>query len=67
MIETLESFPRLLTVPEAARAARVSVPTMYRRVAAGDVPGAIRVGEGHGPIRLIAPVFRAWLLGEDEA
>jgi predicted DNA-binding transcriptional regulator AlpA len=48
MSETTEGFPRLLTVPEADRAARVSVPTMYRRAARGDIPGAIRVGESIG-------------------
>jgi len=62
--ETREPYPRLLTVREAARAARVSPPTMYRRNGAGDVPGAIRVGEGSGPIRLIEHEFGRWLLGE---
>jgi hypothetical protein len=66
MAETAERFPNLLTIPEAAKAARVSVPTMYRRVQAGDVPGVIRVSnDGHGPLRIIEPRFRAWLLGEE--
>ena len=56
---TAERFPQLMTIAEAARAARVSVPTLYRRVATGEVP-AIRVGE-HGPIRVPREEFRAWL------
>ena len=66
MNETAETtFPALMTIPEAARAARVSIPTMYRRVQAGEVPAAIRVGE-HGPIRLVESEFRRWLLGPEE-
>jgi len=65
MNETRETFPRLLTVREAAKAARISTPTMYRRIASGEIPAAVRVGED-GPIRLVEPEFRRWLLGEEE-
>ena len=57
---TPETFPGLLPVREAAEAARVSAPTMYRLVQRGEVPGAVRVGTA---IRLREDVFRAWLLG----
>ena len=42
-----------LTVAEAAALWRVSVPTIYRHVAAGRVPH-IRVGGRDGPIRIPA-------------
>jgi excisionase family DNA binding protein len=45
-----------LTVAEAAALWRVSVPTIYRRCAAGSVPH-IRVGGGDGPIRILAEAF----------
>jgi excisionase family DNA binding protein len=60
-----EKEDTLLTVCEAAKAARVSAPTMYRLVERGQVP-AIRVGEGSGPIRIPADEFRAWLYGPPE-
>ena len=61
---TAERFPQLMTIAEAARAARVSVPTLYRRVATGEVP-AIRVGES-GPIRVPVDEFERWLYGPEE-
>lgn len=44
------------TVPEAAALWRVSVPTIYRRVASGDIP-CVRVGGENGPIRIPASAF----------
>jgi excisionase family DNA binding protein len=49
---TLTVAREFLTVAEAAALWRVSVPTVYRRVAAGDVPH-IRIGTD-GPIRIPA-------------
>ena len=58
-----ETAEELLTVAEAARVARVSKPTLYRRIAEGSVP-AIRVGDGgRGPLRVPRVEFRAWLYG----
>jgi excisionase family DNA binding protein len=60
-LETDETRPpRLLTVSEAARLAYVSRPHLYRLVKRGEVP-ALRVGEGHGPIRIPAAEFKRWL------
>jgi excisionase family DNA binding protein len=58
----------LLTVAEAARFARVSNLTMYRRVWSGQVP-AIRVGEGRSAIRIPRADFERWLFGppQDDA
>jgi excisionase family DNA binding protein len=56
---------RLLTVPEAARVARVSPQTVYRRVATGEIP-ALRVGDHSGPIRIPRDEFERWLFGESE-
>jgi excisionase family DNA binding protein len=63
MTETQET---LLTVPEAAREARVSKPHLCRLIHSGQVP-AIRVGDGRGPLRVPADTFRAWLYGPKEA
>ena len=65
MNETRETFPQLMTVREAAKAARISTPALYRRIAAGEIPAAVRVGES-GPIRLVESEFRRWLLGPEE-
>ena len=51
------TLPReFLTPAEAAAIWRVSVPTVYRHVAAGDIPH-IRVGGCDGPIRIPAELF----------
>jgi excisionase family DNA binding protein len=63
MNEKSATVDRLLTVAEAARLARVSVPTVYRRVGAGEIP-AIRVGERSGAIRIPEGEFRGWLFGD---
>jgi excisionase family DNA binding protein len=65
MNEKPATVDRLLTVTEVARLAAVSVPTVYRRVATGEIP-AIKVGERGGPIRIPEGEFRAWLYGDPE-
>jgi excisionase family DNA binding protein len=54
---TLTVEREYLTVAEAAALWRVSAPTVYRRVAAGDVPH-IRLGSD-GPIRIPASAIVA--------
>jgi excisionase family DNA binding protein len=50
-----------LTVTEAAKLCRTSKPTIYRLIAAGELP-ALRIGvDGHGPLRVPADELRAWL------
>jgi excisionase family DNA binding protein len=63
MNEKLETNERLLRVPEAAKVAHVSPQTIYRKVAAGEVP-APRIGNFSGPIRIPEGEFRAWLYGD---
>jgi excisionase family DNA binding protein len=53
---TLTVAREFLTVAEAAALWRVSVPTVYRRVAAGGIPH-VRVGGPDGPIRIPASAF----------
>jgi excisionase family DNA binding protein len=55
---TLTVSREYLTVAEAAAIWRISVPTVYRRCAAGSIPH-IRVGGGDGPIRIPASAFEA--------
>jgi excisionase family DNA binding protein len=62
MTETQEM---LLTVSEAARFARVSKVHLWRLVRSGEVE-AIRVGEGHGPLRIPRDPFLRWLYGTEE-
>ena len=64
MAETQE---KLLTVSEAAQLARVSRVHLWRLVRSGEVDG-VRVGEGHGPIRIPRDSFLRWLYrkGEDQ-
>jgi excisionase family DNA binding protein len=52
----------LLTVPEVAERLRVSRPTVYRRIRAGEIP-AIRVGNTSGALRVPADELDAWLYG----
>jgi excisionase family DNA binding protein len=57
------SEPELISIPEAARLASVSRVHVWRLVRGGEIP-AVRVGEGHGPLRIPVDEFRAWLYGE---
>jgi excisionase family DNA binding protein len=57
--------PPLISVREAAELAGVSRWHVWRLVQRGEV-GAIRVGNGHGPIRIDRQAFLAWLLSDDQ-
>jgi excisionase family DNA binding protein len=61
-VETQES-PELISIREAAQLANVSRPHMWRLVDRGEVP-AVRIGEGHGPLRIERRAFLAWLYGQ---
>jgi len=54
----------VLTVSELAKKLRINRKTAYTRIAAGEIPGATRVGRA---IRISWPVVEAWLAGEDRA
>jgi excisionase family DNA binding protein len=62
VIETPEKF---LSVREVARRLNVSPPTVYRRIAEGELP-AFRVGEGRGPIRISERELTEWLYRAEE-
>jgi excisionase family DNA binding protein len=55
----------LISVREAARIAGVSYQTVWRLVGRGEVE-AVRVGNGHGPLRIPRREFLTWLYGEPE-
>jgi excisionase family DNA binding protein len=56
----------LISVREAARIAGVSYQTIWRLVGRGEVE-AVRVGKGHGPLRVDRNAFLEWLYGPEEA
>jgi excisionase family DNA binding protein len=56
---------RLLTVPEVAERLRVSRPTVYRRIAEGELP-ALRIVAGFGPLRVDEAELERWLYGLSE-
>jgi excisionase family DNA binding protein len=56
---------RLLTVNETAERLRTSRPTVYRRIAAGEIP-ALRIGE-RGPLRVDADELEAWIYQQGDA
>jgi excisionase family DNA binding protein len=58
--ETVE--PVFLTVPEVARLLRCSKPTIYRRIASGEIP-AVRLGAEFGPLRIRRDELEEWLYG----
>ena len=51
---------RLLTVHEAALRLRCSTPTVYRRIAAGELP-ATRLGNGPAALRISERELEVWL------
>jgi excisionase family DNA binding protein len=55
----------LISIREAARIAGVSYQTVWRLVGRGEVE-AVRVGNGHGPLRIPRHEFLTWLYGEPE-
>jgi excisionase family DNA binding protein len=57
--------PELLRVGEAAVLARVSRRHVYRLIESGQIR-AVRVADEHGPLRIPAEAFRAWLYRENE-
>jgi excisionase family DNA binding protein len=59
MTTAATSETRLLTVPEVAARLRVSRPTVYRRIAAGEVP-ALRIGGRFGPLRVDERELTRW-------
>jgi excisionase family DNA binding protein len=56
---------QLLTVGEAAALARCSKPHVWRLIQRGEIE-AVRIGEGHGPIRIPRAEFLDWLYGDAE-
>jgi excisionase family DNA binding protein len=54
----------LLTVDQVADRLQVSKWSVYRRVAAGEIP-AVKLGAAlHSPIRIPEPALDAWLYDE---
>lgn len=43
-VQCLAELPRILTVPELAKLLRVDRKTVYEALAAGEIPGARRIG-----------------------
>ena len=58
--------PHFLTVPEVARLLRCSKPTVYRRIASGEIP-ALRLGTEFGPLRVRRDELEAWLYATPES
>jgi excisionase family DNA binding protein len=56
--------PTLIPIREAARLAGVSYVTIWRLVHRGEFE-AVRVGDGHGPLRVDRERFLEWLHGEE--
>ena len=63
--DTTHELPRLLRIPEVARALDVHRDTVYRRIARGDIP-AVRLGDGRAALRVPADELAAWLLRDEE-
>ena len=57
--------PELMTVKELAALWRQHPATIYRKVAAGEVP-AVRLGDGHGALRIPRSQVEALLAGPVE-
>jgi excisionase family DNA binding protein len=60
----LPSGGNILIVAELAKKLRINRKTAYTRIAAGEIPGATKVGRA---IRISLPVIEAWLAGEVRA
>jgi len=58
---TLDRLPSFLTVDELAGLMRVNRKTIYDAIAAGEIPGAQRVGR---VVRIHRRTVVAWLRGE---
>ena len=61
---TIAPARHLLTVSEVAARLRLSKPSVYRKIAAGDIP-ALRLGNGVGPLRIPEDELEAWLYGPE--
>jgi excisionase family DNA binding protein len=65
-LETVETLTRsatsLISIREAAELANVSKTHVWRLIQRGEIEG-LRVGEGHGPIRIPRESFLQWLYG----
>ena len=59
--DTVVSLPAVLTVDELAAYLRLNRKTVYAAIAAGELPGARRIG---GTIRINRDTVLAWLSGE---
>ena len=57
--------PELMTVKELAALWRQHPATIYRKVAVGEVP-AVRLGDGHGALRIRRSQIEALLAGPAE-
>jgi excisionase family DNA binding protein len=53
----------LLTIPEVARRLGLHRDTVYRKIERGEIP-ALRLGGGHGPLRVDADELERWLYAE---
>jgi excisionase family DNA binding protein len=61
----LEDLPEVLTVAEAAQAARVSTSSIYRAVASGDLRGCrTSSGGGRAGVRIMRTRLIEWLNGD---
>jgi len=57
---------RLLRIPEVAARLRVSRDTVYRKIAAGQIP-AVQLGDRRAALRVPEDELEAWIRGPVEA
>ena len=55
----------LLTIPEVARSLGLCRASVYRKIAAGEIP-ALRLGGEHGPLRVAVDELEQWLYRDPE-
>ena len=55
----------LLTIPEVARRLGLHRDTVYRKIAAGEIP-ALRLGGEHGPLRVPVDELERWLYSDPD-